>query len=107
MTPPAGPPLEPPALVVDCLGRPCPVPVIELAKAITHLPVGALVEVWSDDPAARHDLPAWCAMRGQDYLGHRPLTDEPPGAVPEAPLQTTTGGRPPGPTAHLVRRRSG
>ena len=106
---------------MDCLGRPCPVPVIELAKAIRDLPVGALVEVWSDDPAARHDLPAWCAMRGQDYLGHRSLTDpltaeqltaeqltsEPPGAgLPPAP-QTTTGGRPPRPTAHLIRRTAG
>lgn len=85
MTPP--PLTSPSPLVVDCLGRPCPVPVIELAKAIRDVAVGALVEVWSDDPAARHDLPAWCAMRAQDYLGHRPLDD-----------------RPAGPTAYLVRR---
>ena len=81
--------------MVDCLGRPCPVPVIELAKAIREVPLGALVEVWSDDPAARHDLPAWCAMRGQDYLGHRSLADL---------AQTTEAGRPSGPTAFLVRR---
>ena len=104
MTPPTTPPGPPPprpALVVDCLGRPCPVPVIELAKAIRDLPVGALVEVWSDDPAARHDLPAWCAMRGQDYLGHRPLPD------PLTDLPTAMGGRPSGSTAHLIRRTTG
>jgi cysteine desulfurase len=60
-----------PDLVVDCLGRPCPVPVIELAKAVPTVAVGSLVEVRSDDPAARLDVPAWCRMRGQDYVGER------------------------------------
>ena len=61
-----------PAVVVDCLGRPCPVPVIELARAVPAVPVGAVVEVLSDDPAARLDVPAWCRMRGQEYVGERP-----------------------------------
>ena len=58
-----------PDLVVDCLGRPCPVPVIELARALPSVQVGQVVEVLSDDPAARHDVPAWCRMRRQQYLG--------------------------------------
>lgn len=58
-----------PDVLVDCLGRPCPVPVIELAKAVAAADVGAVVEVLSDDPAARLDVPAWCRMRGQEYLG--------------------------------------
>lgn len=58
-----------PDLVVDCLGRPCPVPVIELARALPSVGVGQVVEVLSDDPAARHDVPAWCRMRQQEYLG--------------------------------------
>ena len=58
-----------PDLVVDCLGRPCPVPVIELARALPTVEVGQVVEVLSDDPAARHDVPAWCRMRQQEYLG--------------------------------------
>ncbi len=58
-----------PDLVVDCLGRPCPVPVIELAKAVPTVEVGQVVEVLSDDPAARHDVPAWCRMTGQGDLG--------------------------------------
>ena len=57
------------ALVVDCVGRPCPVPVIELARALPGVAVGSLVEVRSDDPAAAHDIPAWCRMRGQSYEG--------------------------------------
>ncbi|MGP4113069.1 cysteine desulfurase/sulfurtransferase TusA family protein [Streptomyces sp. 4N509B] len=56
-------------LVVDALGRRCPVPVIELAKAIGRVPPGAVVTVLADDEAARLDVPAWCTMRGQEYLG--------------------------------------
>jgi TusA-related sulfurtransferase len=60
-----------PAVTIDCLGRPCPVPVIELAKALPTVEVGELIEVLSDDSAARHDIPAWCRMRGQEYAGER------------------------------------
>ncbi|KPC60629.1 cysteine desulfurase/sulfurtransferase TusA family protein [Streptomyces chattanoogensis] len=56
-------------LVVDALGKRCPVPVIELAKVIGRVPVGGTVTVLSDDEAARQDIPAWCAMRGQEYAG--------------------------------------
>ena len=60
------------ALVLDCLGRPCPVPVIELARALPGVEVGEVLDVLSDDPAARLDIPAWCRMRQQDYLGEAP-----------------------------------
>ena len=60
------------ALVVDALGRRCPIPVIELAKVIGEVPVGGTVRVLSDDEAARLDIPAWCEMRGQEYVGEEP-----------------------------------
>ncbi|KOV98588.1 cysteine desulfurase [Streptomyces sp. NRRL B-1140] len=59
-------------LVVDSLGKRCPIPVIELAKVIGDVPVGGLVRVLSDDEAARLDIPAWCEMRGQEYVGEEP-----------------------------------
>lgn len=59
-------------LVVDSLGKRCPIPVIELAKVIGDVPVGGLVRVLSDDEAARLDIPAWCEMRSQEYLGEKP-----------------------------------
>ncbi|MGW2363910.1 aminotransferase class V-fold PLP-dependent enzyme, partial [Streptomyces phaeofaciens] len=40
-------------LVVDALGKRCPIPVIELAKVIGDVPVGSTVRVLSDDEAAR------------------------------------------------------
>ncbi|MEV0635740.1 aminotransferase class V-fold PLP-dependent enzyme [Streptomyces sp. NPDC050619] len=60
------------ALVVDSLGKRCPIPVIELAKVIGEVGVGGTVRVLSDDEAARLDIPAWCAMRGQEYVGEEP-----------------------------------
>ena len=61
--------MTPGTVVVDCLGRRCPIPVIELAKALPTVPVGALIEVLSDDVAAAADIPAWCRLRGQGYEG--------------------------------------
>ncbi|MGK5497707.1 cysteine desulfurase/sulfurtransferase TusA family protein [Streptomyces sp. URMC 125] len=58
-----------PPLTVDSLGRRCPIPVIELAKVIDRVPVGGTVVLLADDEAARLDIPAWCAMRGHEYLG--------------------------------------
>jgi tRNA 2-thiouridine synthesizing protein A len=60
---------------VDCRGRRCPLPVIELARRLADVEVGAVVAVAADDPAARLDVPAWCRMRGQDYLGETAAAD--------------------------------
>jgi tRNA 2-thiouridine synthesizing protein A len=64
-------------VILDCRGRRCPLPVIELARHITDVEVGELIEVDSDDPAASHDIAAWCRMRGHRYLGP---TAQPDGA---------------------------
>jgi cysteine desulfurase len=60
-----------PALTIDALGKRCPIPVIELAKHINDVAVGELIAVLADDPAAALDVPAWCAMRGQEYVGQQ------------------------------------
>ncbi|MFP8962637.1 cysteine desulfurase/sulfurtransferase TusA family protein [Streptomyces nanhaiensis] len=57
------------ALTVDSRGKRCPIPVIELAKVIDRVPVGGTVLLLADDEAARLDVPAWCEMRGHEYLG--------------------------------------
>ncbi|MFH0244709.1 cysteine desulfurase/sulfurtransferase TusA family protein [Streptomyces sp. HK10] len=59
------------ALTVDSRGKRCPIPVIELAKVIDRVPVGGTVLLLADDEAARLDVPAWCEMRGHEYLGVR------------------------------------
>ncbi len=60
------------AAEIDALGRRCPAPVIELARHIGDVPIGAVIVVLSDDAAAAVDIPAWCRMRAQDYLGAEP-----------------------------------
>ncbi|MGF1238745.1 cysteine desulfurase/sulfurtransferase TusA family protein [Streptomyces sp. 2-6] len=62
-------------LVLDALGKRCPIPVIELAKVIGDVPVGGTVRVLADDAAARLDIPAWCEMRGQEYAGEEPAAE--------------------------------
>jgi tRNA 2-thiouridine synthesizing protein A len=63
-----GAPAPTPALTIDALGRKCPIPIIMLAERINEVSVGAIVAVLADDPAAEHDVPAWCAMKSHDYV---------------------------------------
>ncbi|MEV0258202.1 aminotransferase class V-fold PLP-dependent enzyme [Streptomyces sp. NPDC050732] len=60
------------AVTVDALGMSCPLPVIELAKAIGGVRVGGTVTVLADDEVAAVDIPAWCWTQGQEYVGERP-----------------------------------
>jgi len=55
--------------VLDCRGQRCPLPVIALARRLPELPVGAVLRVLSDDPAAAVDIPAWCRLRNHEYVG--------------------------------------
>jgi TusA-related sulfurtransferase len=64
-----------PDLVLDCRGLACPMPVVELGRRIGDVPVGSVVAVEADDVAARVDVPAWCRMRAQEYLGEEPAAD--------------------------------
>jgi TusA-related sulfurtransferase len=47
----------------------CPRPIIELARHLEDVPVGDVIRVVADDAAAAVDVPAWCRMRGQEYVG--------------------------------------
>ena len=50
--------------VLDCLGKRCPLPVIELAKVIKSKPIASRIKLLSDDPASAPDLIAWARMTG-------------------------------------------
>ncbi len=60
---------------IDCRGVVCPRPIIELARALPEVAVGETLAVVADDSAARHDIPAWCRMRGQEYVGEEVADD--------------------------------
>lgn len=55
----------PVAVEVDARGLACPMPVIELARAVEDAHVGAVVRVLATDPAAKIDVPVWCRMQRQ------------------------------------------
>ena len=60
---------------LDCRGLKCPQPVIRLATHIGDVRLGQTVAVVADDPAARPDIPAWCRMRSQEYVGEDVAAD--------------------------------
>jgi tRNA 2-thiouridine synthesizing protein A len=62
-----------PTLTIDALGRKCPIPIIMLAARINEVPIGSVIAVLADDPAAENDVPAWCAMKSHDYVVTQPL----------------------------------
>jgi tRNA 2-thiouridine synthesizing protein A len=65
-------------VVLDCRGRRCPLPILDLARTVREVPIGATVTIEADDPAAGPDILAWCRMRGQDYLGQTAAADGTP-----------------------------
>ena len=62
------PPAPKPLVTIDALGRKCPIPIIMLAEQIRDVPVGAIVAVLADDPAAYSDVPAWCEMKSHECV---------------------------------------
>ncbi len=54
---------------LDCFGLLCPMPIIQTAKKIKEMKVGEVLEVISTDEGIKGDMPAWCKMSGQEFLG--------------------------------------
>ncbi|CAO5174056.1 tRNA 2-thiouridine synthesizing protein A [Frankia sp. AiPs1] len=72
--------------VVDARGRRCPLPIIDLARAIVTVAPGETVTLWANDPAAGPDVAAWCRLRNHELV--------------------STGALPPDGEEFVVRRRS-
>jgi TusA-related sulfurtransferase len=66
---------EPVAVEVDAIGMACPMPVIELAKAVDGVEVGDRVRLVADDAAARVDVPVWCRMQRHRLLSQEQRED--------------------------------
>jgi tRNA 2-thiouridine synthesizing protein A len=63
------------AIEVDARGLRCPLPVIRLAAAARDAPAGTRITVLTSDPAARHDIPAWCRMRDHELREMTQVSD--------------------------------
>ncbi|HAA03061.1 MAG TPA: sulfurtransferase TusA family protein, partial [Syntrophobacteraceae bacterium] len=51
-------------------GSACPGPLLEAKKGIGKVKVGEVLEVLSNDPATKNDIPVWAKKVGHEYLGH-------------------------------------
>lgn len=58
--------------VVDARGAQCPGPLVELIQAIKEVPVGSIVEVWTQEPRTKEDAKAWCQRSGHEFIGAFP-----------------------------------
>ena len=63
--------------IIDARGQRCPGPIIALAGAVRTLSGGTRLTLLSDDPGAETDVPAWCRLKGVQYLGPQPVEDGP------------------------------
>jgi len=43
---------------------------LEAKKGIGNVKVGEVLEVLSNDPGSRNDIPAWAKKVGHEYLGY-------------------------------------
>lgn len=56
---------------VDARGSACPGPLLEAKKAIGSVKVGDILEVLSNDPGTKDDIPKWAGKVGHEYLGYQ------------------------------------
>lgn len=49
---------------IDCLGKRCPQPIIDVAQGIKEIELGQSLILIADDPATLPDLKAWARMSG-------------------------------------------
>lgn len=52
------------AILIDCRGLRCPLPVLKMEKRLATLSPGARLTVLATDPMARIDIPLHCTQNG-------------------------------------------
>jgi tRNA 2-thiouridine synthesizing protein A len=55
-------------VTLDCLGKLCPIPVIEVSKAVRRMESGQTLLMLADDPGSDPDMHAWCDETGHELL---------------------------------------
>ncbi|MGB9700092.1 MAG: sulfurtransferase TusA family protein [Thermodesulfobacteriota bacterium] len=54
---------------LDCSGLFCPMPIVKTKLELEKMKSGEVLEISADDPGFEKDLPAWCQMTGEKFLG--------------------------------------
>ena len=52
-----------------CMGLYCPMPIVNTADRLKRMEVGQVLEVLADDEGIKTDMPAWCRVTGNEFLG--------------------------------------
>ncbi len=66
-----------PALVIDATGLLCPLPVLEIERALKRVDPGESVLLLATDEGLLVDLPAWCEGSGHELLSLTEHAGEP------------------------------
>lgn len=53
---------------IDAKGQMCPMPVVNLAKAIREVQPGQVIAIMATDQGAKKDIPAWSEKTGNALL---------------------------------------
>jgi tRNA 2-thiouridine synthesizing protein A len=53
---------------LDVHGRACPIPIVELMRAVKQIEVGQEIEIRADDRAFPADVKAWCQKTGHTLV---------------------------------------
>lgn len=54
---------------LDARGLACPMPSVKTALALEQMSSGQVLEVLTDDPVSKKDLPVWAESTGNTLLG--------------------------------------
>ncbi len=54
---------------LDARGLCCPMPSVKTALALEQMEPGQIIEVLTDDPVSKRDLPVWAQSTGNELLG--------------------------------------
>jgi len=53
---------------IDCSGKLCPIPIVEISKGIKQVEVGQVVKLIATDAGSVMDVPAWARQTGHHLL---------------------------------------
>jgi tRNA 2-thiouridine synthesizing protein A len=54
---------------LDCVGLFCPMPIAKTKQELDTIQSGEVLEILADDLGFEKDLPAWCRLTHQEFLG--------------------------------------
>ena len=60
--------MSPPDKIISVMGQCCPLPLIELAKAVKQIEAGQIIQVTGDDPIFDIGVRDFCEAQGYELL---------------------------------------